>query len=152
MDNLQSFLINKRNELKLSLRNASELIGISHSYLSTLEKGMDPRNNTPVRPTPETLQLISNAYNVSYEELMKLAGYLNAEPAQKPVLSTKDERDIEKRIEQLRKDFTESAEGLILSGEPVSPEAMESILEALAFGVRQAKIINKKYTPKKYRK
>jgi transcriptional regulator with XRE-family HTH domain len=158
MNNLQNYLINKRKELKLSLRNASELIGISHSYLSTLEKGIDPRNNTPVKPTPETLKLISTAYNVSYELLMKLTGYLEQDVSPKPsskeptsVLSEKDERDIEKRIEQLRKDFMESSEGLMLSGDPVSPEAIESILDALSYGVRQAKVINKKYTPKKYK-
>lgn len=159
MDNLQDFLINKRKELKLSLRNASELIGISHSYLSTLEKGIDPRNNTPVKPTPETLQLISTAYNVSYSELMRLAGYLDqtaapSEAEKKPtsVLTEKDEKDIEKRIAQLTTEFMANQEGLQLSGDPVSPEAIESILEALAFGVRQAKIINKKYIPKKHRK
>ncbi|ENK0558532.1 helix-turn-helix domain-containing protein [Clostridium sporogenes] len=79
MENLQSFLIKKRKELKLSLRNAAKLIGISHSYLSTLEKGIDPRNNAPVKPTPETLHLISEAYNTSYEHLMKVSGYLDNE-------------------------------------------------------------------------
>lgn len=77
MSDLQTILINKRRFLKLSLRVASDLIGISHSYLSTLEKGTDPRTGSPVSPTPETLMLISKAYNIEYEELMKLAGYLD---------------------------------------------------------------------------
>lgn len=152
MENLQEFLITKRNELKLSLRSAAEIIGISHSYLSTLEKGTDTRNNTPVKPTPETLQLISNAYGVSYEFLMKLAGYLIEDSAKKSELSEEEEKDVEKRIAKLKQDFYEKGEGFMLSGEPLSPEAMESILDALSFGIRQAKIINKKYTPKKYRK
>ena len=46
----------------------------------------------------------------------------------------------------------EGQEGLMLSGEPVSPDAIQSIVDALEFGMRQAKLINKKYTPKKYRK
>lgn len=76
MSDLQTILIDKRKSLKLSLRAASDLIGISHSYLSTLEKGIDPRTGSPVSPTPETLMLISKAYKIEYEELMKLAGYL----------------------------------------------------------------------------
>lgn len=152
MENLQEFLISKRKELKLSLRNAAELMGISHSYLSTLEKGTDTRNNTPVKPTPETLQLISKAYGVSYEYLMRLTGYLAEDTAKAPKLSEKEELDVEKRIAKLRQDFYENGEGFMLSGEPLSQEAMESILDALSFGIRQAKIINKKYTPKKYRK
>lgn len=152
MNNLQDLLISKRKELKLSLRNAAELIGISHSYLSTLEKGTDARNNTPVKPTPETLQLISKAYGISYEHLMKLTGYLIEDTAKPSELSEKEEKDVEKRIDKLKQDFYENGEGFMLSGEPLSQEAMESILEALAFGIRQAKIINKKYTPKQYRK
>lgn len=76
MQDIQDILIKKRKDLGLSLRNAAKLIGISHSYLSTLEKGRDPRNNAPISPTPETLQLISKAYNIPYSDLMKTAGYL----------------------------------------------------------------------------
>lgn len=76
MGKLHEMLKSKRKELKLSLREAGNLIGISHSYLSTLEKGFDPRTGSPISPTPETLKLISKAYNIKYEELMKVAGYL----------------------------------------------------------------------------
>lgn len=65
-------------------------------------------------------------------------------------LTEKEEKDIEKRLEKMKKELSGS-QGLMLSGNPVSPEALESILDALEFGMRQAKKINKKYTPKKYR-
>ncbi len=76
MENLYEFLKKKRNLLKLSLRNAADKIGISHSYLSNLEKGIDPRTGSPIKPTPETLKLIADAYELDYDSLMKLAGYL----------------------------------------------------------------------------
>lgn len=152
MNKLQEFLINKRKHLKLSLRNAADLIGISHSYLSTLEKGTDSRNNTPVKPTPETLQLISKAYEVSYEYLMQLAGYLVDDNAKSNELTEKEELDIEKRIAKLKQDLNEKGEGFMLSGEPLSQEALDSILDTLAYGIRQAKLLNRKYTPKQYRK
>jgi len=55
-------------------------MGISSTYLGTLEKGYDPRTGKDSsRPRPDTLRLISKTYEYPYEELMKAAGYLNDE-------------------------------------------------------------------------
>lgn len=62
---------------KRSLREASKLIGISHSYLTMIEKGFDNRTKAPVSPSPEIIKKISEAYNHSYEDLMKTAGYID---------------------------------------------------------------------------
>lgn len=93
MSNLQNIIIKKRKELKLSLREAAKLIGISHSYLSTLEKGIDPRTGSPINPTPETLKLISKAYNISYETLMQAAGYIENDSSKIIIKSDKEEQD-----------------------------------------------------------
>jgi SOS-response transcriptional repressor LexA len=61
-----------------SLREAAKQIGISHTYLDTIEKGYDKRSKKPVKPTPETLRMISNTYNVSFNELMIKAGYITS--------------------------------------------------------------------------
>ncbi|WP_139364836.1 helix-turn-helix domain-containing protein [Sutcliffiella halmapala] len=74
MEKLGDLIKNLRG--KESLRDASKKIGISHTYLDTIEKGFDKRSGKPVKPTPETLELISNAYSYPYDELMKNAGYL----------------------------------------------------------------------------
>jgi len=152
MEDLSTFLISKRTELKLSLRDAAKSIGISHSYLSTLEKGFDPRNNAPIKPTPETLQLISNAYKTSYEYLMKLSGYIDNKLNEETKLTKKDEKDISKILKQTKEQL-ENSEGLMFDGEPATPEAIESILQAMEMGMALAKQKNKeKYTPKKYNK
>lgn len=70
-------LISKREELHLSLREAAQKIGISHGYLDKLEKGFDSRTQTNNKPTPETLRLIANAYNLDYMQLMVLCGYVD---------------------------------------------------------------------------
>jgi len=62
---------------KESLREVSNRSGISHSYLGLIEKGVDLRSGKPIKPTPETLRILSKAYNYSYEELMKKAGYIH---------------------------------------------------------------------------
>ncbi|MDR6555490.1 helix-turn-helix transcriptional regulator [Paenibacillus qinlingensis] len=59
-----------------SLREVAARAGLSHNYLSIVEKGIDPRSGSPVNPTPETLSALSKAYNYSYDELMILAGYI----------------------------------------------------------------------------
>lgn len=59
-----------------SIRKAANKMGISYSYLSILEKGVDPRTGKASNPRPETLKIISETYNYPYEELMKTAGYL----------------------------------------------------------------------------
>lgn len=152
----------KLNELlrelrgKESLRNAAERIGLSHSYLSILEKGYDKRSGNPINPTPDTLKLISKAYNYPYEKLMKVAGYIEkgSDAPYATSLSEKDERDIAKRMEKMKKDLIEGnsdGDGLSFMGEPMSEEAIESLLEALEHAERIATLANKKYTPKKYR-
>ena len=67
-------------------------------------------------------------------------------------LTTRDERDIEKILNQTRECLL-SQEGLMFDGKPASPEAVESILSAMQIGMEMAKKKNKeKYTPKKYKK
>jgi transcriptional regulator with XRE-family HTH domain len=68
-------LLRKLRE-KESLRDVSSRSGISHTYLGVIEKGIDQRTGNPIKPTPETLKTLAKAYNYSYEELMKMAGYL----------------------------------------------------------------------------
>jgi HTH-type transcriptional regulator, competence development regulator len=146
---LASLIKNAQGDL--SLNNFAGQCGVSPSTLSRI---INNKNSCP--PAPSTLQKIASAAhnNVTYDELMDAAGYISYNDAQdipNDVLSKKDEKDIAKRIEDLKNDLMNS-EGLLLSGNPISPEAVESLIEALSSGIRQAKITNKKFTPKKYRK
>jgi len=68
-------LLRKLRE-KESLRDVSSRSGVSHSYLGLIEKGVDQRSGKPIKPTPETLKALADAYNYSYEELMRKAGYI----------------------------------------------------------------------------
>ena len=63
---------------------------------------------------------------------------------------SKDEKDIAKRLEEFKKDLT-SADGLNFSGEPMSEDAKESLIEAMDHIFRQTQRINKKFIPKKHR-
>lgn len=64
---------------KESLRDAANRIGISHTYLRILEKGVDLRSGNPAKATPETLKLIAKAYNYPYADLLNAAGVIDNE-------------------------------------------------------------------------
>ena len=93
-------------------------------------------------PNTDKLQKIADYFNVSMDYLLGRDIQLNS----------KDERDIEKILDQTREQLL-AQEGLMFDGDPASPEAIESILSAMQIGMEMAKKKNKeKYTPKKYRK
>ena len=76
----------------------------------------------------------------------------DSEKEKAPELTARDERDIEKILNNTREQLL-SQEGLMFNGDPASPEAIESILSAMQIGMEMAKKKNKeKYTPKKYKK
>ena len=74
---LGEYLQNERKKRNMSLRDFSELLGISHTYLNKLENGFNPTTGKPVSPTIEVLNEISKSLNVSLEYLLKMAGYVN---------------------------------------------------------------------------
>jgi transcriptional regulator with XRE-family HTH domain len=61
---------------KDSLREASKKTGISHNYISIIEKGVDPRTGAPINVTPDTLKSYSKGYHYDYELLMVVAGHI----------------------------------------------------------------------------
>lgn len=69
-----------------------------------------------------------------------------------PVLNEKDKRDIAKDLESMMARLDEE-DDLMFDGNPMSPEARESILAAMKLGLEAAKVKNKeRFTPKKYRR
>lgn len=71
MNELGDYL--KKLRGKRSIREAAEGIGISHTYLSTLEKGYDPRTKKERKPTVEVLGKISRYYDVPFLKLLDMA-------------------------------------------------------------------------------
>lgn len=60
-----------------SLREVTKFTGISHTYLSTLEKGYDPRTKKERKPAPDVLRKLAGFYNVPYSTLLYMAGYID---------------------------------------------------------------------------
>lgn len=118
----------------------SKKTGVSQSTLSDWKRGIST-------PKQDKLQKIADYFGVTIDYLMKGKEDTQKEPQLKP----RDEKDIKEILsntEQLLKQ-----EGLMFDGQPASPEAIDSILNAMQIGMEMAKKKNKeKYTPKKYKK
>jgi len=146
MSNLGDRLRMARQKSGLRQTQVKERTNINNKTLSGYE-------NNVSEPDMNTLAVLTELYGVSYKWLLTGEGEMmttNLSTKKTSSLSEKDERDIAKRMDELRKDLS-SGSGLLFNGEPMSDEAKESLLEAMEFGIRLAKKNNKKYIPKKYR-
>jgi transcriptional regulator with XRE-family HTH domain len=74
MNDFGTFLKELRGEHHYDME---KLTGLSHTYLSSLEKGFDPRSKKPRNPSPEAIRKISVTLNYDYFDLMRRAGYLS---------------------------------------------------------------------------
>ncbi len=71
---LGDYLREQRESNRLSLRQLSELVGVSNPYLSQIERGLK-------RPSAEILQQLAKGLQVSAESLYVRAGILEDRPA-----------------------------------------------------------------------
>ena len=69
-NNLGDYLREQRQSARLSLRQLSELAGVSNPYLSQIERGLK-------RPSAEILQQLAKGLEVSAESLYVRAGILD---------------------------------------------------------------------------
>jgi transcriptional regulator with XRE-family HTH domain len=133
-----------RKQRKITQEELGKKVNVTKVSISGYENG----NRTP---DTETLQKIADYFGVTTDYLL---GRTDEKERSWNDLTEKDEKDIAKRMEELKKDLMEGADsdGLNYLGEPLSKEAIESLLDALEYAERQTTRVNKKYTPKKYRK
>lgn len=145
--NLGHLLKEMRLERGISLREFSSDLGISHAYLSKLEKGVDPRTGKTVIPTIETLTKIAEGLSIPAKEFLELCGYFDSNTNQ-PVgkLSTRvGEPSTSHPAEIDLRDYTErflsalrSTGPVICDGEPVSSEALRLFSHSVEIGLELA--------------
>ena len=71
MNTLGKYIYDQRNYKNLSIRKLAEISHISHTEIHRLENG--ERKS----PSPLVLKSISHALNISFNEIMKAAGYID---------------------------------------------------------------------------
>ncbi len=122
----------------------SKETGVSQSTLSDWKRGIST-------PKPDKLQKLADYFGVPLSYL--LTGQ-KEEKVQKTTLTTKDERDIAKDIENIMEKLSKGESGpATYDGEVLSSESVELFREELEIALRRLKLINKeKYNPNKNKK
>ncbi|SKC41190.1 helix-turn-helix domain-containing protein [Maledivibacter halophilus] len=131
---LGNIIKERRLELKFSLRKAAKLIGISHNYLSIIEKAHDPRSNSPIKPTFETLKLISEAYGINMNELLQLAGYYEYIKSAKEIYTAEElaklvPEEYKQAFKKLNMKQIKFVKKMV--DEDIDPEALYNVIEKL---------------------
>lgn len=124
--------------------------------VTKLEEELDFGQNTIYQwkkrtPSVERVQKVADYFDVSIDFLLGRTNQMNKiDLKDAEGFTEKDKKDIGKRMEEIRKDLTDS-DGLMFSGEPLTEEALDSLMDAMEYIVKHTQKINKKYIPKKYR-
>ncbi|TKI63196.1 helix-turn-helix transcriptional regulator [Lysinibacillus mangiferihumi] len=127
-----------RNDKGLTQIEAAKKLGVTNGALSGYERNYRD-------PDIKMLKQMADLYEVSIDYLVSNNMTSNNEIG----ISRKDEHDIGKRMAKIKKELIEGKSnngGVVLSfmGEPMSEEAIESLLEALKHAERLAVLVNKK--------
>ena len=69
---LGDLIKNYRMQNKLSQRDFAKLCNLSHTYIAALEKNIDSRTGKPIAPTLDTIKYVSQAMNMSIEDILHL--------------------------------------------------------------------------------
>lgn len=129
-----------RKEHNLTQEQLGKKINVSKAAVSGYETGI--RN-----PDTETLKCIASTFNVTVDYLLDRNDnrHMNSDG-----LTSKEDKDIKKRIDAMRADLSSSG-ALMFDGEPLSEDALESLMDILEHAEKTVTKVNRKYTPKKYK-
>ena len=137
----------RREQLGMTQEELASRLGYkSKTTIAKIENGTNDIVQSKVTEFDKVLDT-TPAYLMGWTQLDG-----NVVNEKEPELTARDEKDIAKILEQTKEQLL-SQEGLMFDGDPASPEAINSILDAMQIGMEMAKKKNKeKYTPKKYKK
>lgn len=88
MSELGIFIKEKRESRDFSIRKLAELSDISHTEIKRIEDGVRKQ------PSPQVLRSIATALNVSYEEIMAVAGYIDTPQKSVVAASINEDEDL----------------------------------------------------------
>ena len=69
---LSSIIINYRNRMQISQREFARRCGLSNSYISFIEKEMNPRTGKPITPTIDQYKKIADCMEMTLQSLFEL--------------------------------------------------------------------------------
>lgn len=150
------FIKNYREVHGLSMQDFSNLTGLSKAYIGMLEKIYNPKTNQPISPSIDKLNQIAVGIGVSLDDLLKQLDEhqpVTVGSNTKSTFTAKDERDIQKRLQNILDDLDDNATLNFYNGdEEMDEETKELLRISLESSIRLAKSRAKqKFTPNKYK-
>lgn len=133
-----------RTEKDITLEDLAKALNTTKSTLSRYE------NNLRV-PNVDFINQLAKYFNVSVDYLLGNTDNPKTKNSE-PKLTKKDEKDIQKALNETLEKLESSQDGLMFDGEPMDEATRELLRISLENSMRIAKEAAKKYTPKKYRK
>ncbi|MBS6600600.1 MAG: helix-turn-helix domain-containing protein [Clostridium sp.] len=123
-----------RKTKKMTLKQLEEITGITNSYISAIENGRKKN------PSTEILEKLAKALNVNVVDFYD-----------KPVLTDRDKKDINKDLNEVMQEFRDGTDGTAYyNGIPLEESDLDLIESAMKIALEQIKIKNKeKYNPNK---
>ena len=122
-----------REEMELSREELAYKLGTSYHSIAKYE------TNTRF-PDRENLKKLADFFNVSADYLLCRTDVKNLDPN---VLTIEDKKDIQKRLEEIKKDL-ENSQGLMFDGDPLSQDSIDALIETMEIGLSMAKLKQKK--------
>lgn len=119
-------------------------LNVKGAAISKYESGSIPL-------TDESIKKLCKIFDVSSDYLLSKSDIRNPYKEDK-TLSTKDEKDIARDLENTLGRLEDAQDGLMFDGEALDDETRELLKISLENSMRLAKQIAKKYTPNKYKK
>ena len=138
------FSKNLKKYMELNQKEQIDLIndlGFNKSAVSTWCNGTR-------LPRMDKVNALAEYFGINRSDLIE-----DKSEQKEPELTSRDEKDIAKRLEAALEDLENEQEALMFSGEPLDDHTRELLKASLENSIRIAKINAKeKYTPKKYKK
>ncbi|MFJ8243840.1 helix-turn-helix domain-containing protein [Peribacillus asahii] len=129
----------KRKERRMTQVELGTAVNVSSQVISNWERGYTDPNHDDVARLAEVLECSTEFLHGRKIEQAS------------PTLSSKDEKDIAKKLESILNDL-DSDSGLAFDGEPLDETTRELVKAQIESNLRLAKqLAKKKFTPKKYR-
>ena len=123
-----------REEKNLTQKELGKIAGITERQIQNYEAGV-------ARPRITAAEKLAKAFGCSVESLLGYEGMLIADAAERG--GSKSAKDVDELISDVSSLF---------AGGELSDEDKDALMAALSNAYFKSKEINKKYTPKKYRK
>ena len=150
------FIKNYREQHNLSMQDFANITGLSKAYIGMLEKIYNPKTNQPISPSIDKLNQIALGVGLSLDDLLKQLDAnqpVTVSSKETPTFTKKDERDIQKRLQNILDELDDKAALNFYNGDEAMDEETKELMRfSIEASIRLAKSRAKqKFTPNKYK-